>query len=166
MARNKVLWLVVPALVAGYLWMGGDDDERDGADEADAAADVTWHNRVWIDEIPTSERQKINWFLGIDDPQIGLFQKTSVYEGDYTVFAWRGKKAGVVEIEMLQSEKTHKLKVKTSTKDCGRFDYCMVVKGAPRGAKKYYSMKDWVIEDARSIAEMTTAARALVAAEI
>ena len=163
MARSKVLWLVLPALAVGYLWLGGDDADRD---DADSAADVQWHNRVWIDEIPTSERQKINWFLGIDDPQIGLFQKTSVYEGDYTVFAWRAKKDGVVEIEMLQTEKTHKLKIKTGSKDCGRFDYCMTVKGAPRGAKKYYSMRDWVIEDARGIGDMTRQAQALVAAEL
>lgn len=161
---RKILWLVVPALVVGYVWMSGGDDKGDGVDQIDASADVTWHNRVWIDEIPTSERQKINWFLGIDDPQIGLFQKTSVYEGDYTVFAWRGKKDGVIEIEMLQSEKSHKLKVKTGNKDCGRFDYCMTVKGAPRGAKKYYSMKDWIIEGAQTPGEAATRARALVQA--
>lgn len=155
--RKTALWLVVAALVAAFVWTRGGDDEadKDGVDEIDNAGDVSWHNRVWIDEIPTSERQKINWFLAIDDPQIGLFQKTSVYEGDFTLFSWRGKKEGVIEIEMLQTEKSHKLKVKTSNKDCGRFDHCMAVKGAPRGAKKYYSMSDWVIDGATTPSELS-----------
>jgi hypothetical protein len=164
---RKILWLVVPALVVGYVWLRDDDSSDDRAvDQADSAADVSWHNRVWIDEIPTTERQKINWFLAVDDPQIGLFQKTSVYEGDYTVFAWRAKKDGVVDIDMLQSEKGHKLKLKTGSKDCGRFDYCMTVKGAPRGAKKYYSMRDWVIEGAQSPADINARASALISAQI
>lgn len=163
---RKILWLVVPALAVGYVWMSGDDEDREGVERVDASADVSWHNRIWIDEIPTSERQKINWFLAVDDPQIGLFQKTSVYEGDYTVFAWRAKKQGAIEIEMLQTEKSHKLKLKIGTEGCGRFDYCMTVKGAPRGAKKYYSMKDWVIDGAQTPADIAARASAVVSAQI
>lgn len=163
MGRNKVFWMVVPALAASYFWMGGGADTEQ---PVNPQADVTWNNRVWIDEIPTTERQKINWFLGIDDPQIGVFQKTSVYEGDYTLFAWRDKKEGVIDIEMLQSGKSHKLRIQTGSKNCGRFDYCMTIKGAPRGAKKYYSMKDWVIEEAGDLTAMTTQAKAHVAAAI
>jgi hypothetical protein len=164
---RKALWLVIPALVAGYVWLGDDDDDdRETANEVDDSAEVSWNNRVWIDEIPTSERHKINALVVADDPQIGLFQNTSFYEGDYSVFAWRAKADGVVKIEMLQSDKSHKLKIKTGTKDCGRFDYCMTVKGAPRGAKKYYSMKDWVIEGAHSPSDISARASALISAQI
>ena len=35
---------------------------------------------------------------------------------------------------------------KVTDKGCDPFDMCMKVKGAPRGAKKYFSMDDWIIE--------------------
>ena len=105
-------------------------------------------NRIWIDRLPKSATEKINVFVMIDDPQVGAFQTTSAYEGDFTVFEWRQGESGKIRVFMLQTEKTHKIRARVSNKDCGRFDLCMKLKGAPRGPKGYFSMSDWVIDSA------------------
>ena len=48
---------------------------------------------------------------------------------------------------MLQSDKSHKSRASiTKGSPCAPFDYCMRLKGAPRGSKTYVSMEEWVIE--------------------
>lgn len=136
--RKTVLLIAAAGIAAGaWLFSGGDD-------EVATRADVGWENRLWIDKLPSTPKEKINAMVAVDDPRIGVFQKTSAYEGDFTVFAWRGD-GDKVTIEMLQTDSRHNLRMKVSDGDAGPFDYALRVKGAPRGPKKYYSMKDWVV---------------------
>lgn len=138
--RKTMLVLGAAALLA-TVWISRGDDAP-----PDAAADkVTWHNRLWIDRLPGTERDKIDVLVAIEEPQIGIFQNTSAYEGDFSLFAWEAKRDGV-GIEMLQSRKRHALRFEIDTTRRGAFDYALKVYGAPRGAQVYYSMADWVVE--------------------
>lgn len=158
LGMKRALMISALAAVAGvYLFSSSGGDDGD-------VAHVSWKNRIWIDVMPQSAKQKINAFVAVDDPRVGLFQKTSAYEGDFSLFAWRGGDGGKVEIEILQTEKRHRLRVETSSRDCGNFDHCMTVKGAPRGAKRYFSMDDWVVDS--SAAGTPAALEELVRAKI
>lgn len=152
MNRSLVLFGIAALALGTFLLTGGSDDDEKSVDHAD----ITWNNRLWIDKIPNTPKEKIDAFIAIDDPRIGFFQHTSAYEGDFSMFGWN-QKDGKVGIEMLQSGKKHRLRMRVTNKDCGAFDYCMEVKGAPRGSKRYYSMSDWVV-DSRSIRDGNTLA--------
>jgi hypothetical protein len=105
-------------------------------------------NRIWIDHMPTNERDKVDVFLLFDDPTFGGFSRSSAYEGDWTSFEWSLHK-GLV-LSMLQSQSKHKVHPKiTGGASCLPFDYCLKLKGAPRGSKTYVSMKDWVVNGAQ-----------------
>lgn len=135
--------VVFTALVLGAVWLFGssNDDDQDSLDGRNHVV-----NRVWIDKVPENLRDKIDIFVAQADPQFGAFQRTSAYEGDYTVFQWSAGSKGALSIDMLQTGKQYKLRAKVSHDNCKQFDVCMTLKGAPRGATKYYSMKDWVID--------------------
>lgn len=145
---------VVVALAAGSLWMNDD--------EAAVALPETLTNRLWIDRIPVTPQDKFDIFVALADPQNGVFQHASAYEGDYAVFEWADDNKGGMKITMLQSDRRHRVKVKVSDKGCKPFDYCLELKGAPRGSKLYYSMKDMIIEpqaglDVDGLAELVRA---------
>ena len=142
---KKLLSISVVIGVVASVWAFSGDDDSDDDKSVNDGAEVTWNNRVWIEKMPTKHTEKVDLMLSVDDPRVGVFQRTSSYEGDFSVFIWSGDD-GAVKLRMLQTDKTSKLTFKTKSKGCGDFDYCMTVKGAPRGGKKYYSMSDWVIE--------------------
>lgn len=103
-------------------------------------------DQVWLDRLPQAPTEKFNVLLVLHDPGAGVFQNTSFYEGDYSVFGWQHHEPGRMDIVMLQTQERHQLRYQITDKDCGGFDYCMRVEGAPRGATRYYTMDDWVIE--------------------
>jgi hypothetical protein len=142
MTRKALAIVVAAGVVAAWFWFrGGSSEEQVEA----AGVPDELINRVWIDRVPLKDKQKIDIFLMVEDPQIGQFLKTSAYEGEYALFEWNDD-GGKLTITMLQNDKQHRVRAEVSTKGCDPFDMCMKIKGAPRGAKTYYSMEDWVIE--------------------
>jgi hypothetical protein len=115
-------------------------------------------NRVWLDRLPQTPTEKFNVLVVLQDPGAGVFQNTSFYEGDYSVFGWEGHGPGRMKIVMLQTQKRHELRYEVADEGCGGFDYCLRVQGAPRGAERYYSMEDWVIESRDGAARLDPAA--------
>jgi len=119
-------------------------------------------NRIWIDHIPTHERDKVHVFVLFDDPTFGGFSTSSAYEGDWTSFEWSLEK-GLV-LSMLQSKSKHQVHPKLkSGAACAPFDHCMKLKGAPRGPKTYGSMEDWVVNDASEFDTRTVVANIVAA---
>lgn len=143
--RGKKIIIIVIGLaaLAWFLWPQG-ATTTDGPE-----LDSELVNRVWIGHVPTSMTDKIDILAMVEDPRMGVFQNSSAYEGDFSVFEWRhvgDDERGKLRLNMLQTQRTHKMKYRVSNRDCGRFDLCVRIKGAPRGAKRYFSMEDWVIE--------------------
>jgi len=145
---SKKTWAVVVALGLVVAWFGLRKDDASVA-ATDTPDELV--NRIWIDALPTSAKQKVDVFVMVDEPHLGQFLRTSAYEGEYAVFEWHDRDSGRVEMVMLQTDKKHHVGFKVSSQGCDPFDYCMKVKGAPRGAKKYFSMKDWIVEPGRSL---------------
>ena len=143
--------LVLASLIAAIaLWPSGDEAAQKDSQQIEilSTEDMSpLSNRIWIDRIPKDERTKIDVFLMFEEPTLGGFSRSSAYEGDWTTFEWEFSKG--LHFHMLQSQKRHKITASvTKGASCKVFDYCLTIKGAPRGAKHYGSMEDWIIDEA------------------
>jgi hypothetical protein len=157
-------WILVAVVSAVFFvrWIGssGGDANEDGDAEV-LRGSQTILSQLWLDTIPTAPTQKVEVFVAVDEPQFGVFQRTSAYEGDFALLEWGAHTAGKLSFKMLQTGSTHKLKYKITTSGCEPFELCLKIKGAPRGSKTYGSMKEWVIETV-SPAEIEQQVRATV----
>ncbi len=156
MSRSKKIALSLVTLLI-LVWWFWPSSYGQGENELTAADMGPMVNRVWINHIPKTERDKIDVFVMIDDPSFGAFSHTSAFEGDWSSFEWSTDKK--LHIRMLQSGKKHHISA-TIIKGpgCEPFDYCMRIKGTPRGAKKYVSMEEWVIEPAMDARDLVPTA--------
>jgi hypothetical protein len=146
--RSKLLVMAMALGAATWLlWPDSAHHEKD-----------VFFDRVWLDRLPQTPTEKFDVFLVLQDPGAGVFQNTSFYEGDYSVFGWEDHRPGRMKIIMLQNQQRHELGYEITDKGCGGFDYCMRLRGAPRGAERYYSMRDWVIESRDGSARLDPAA--------
>lgn len=118
-------------------------------------------DRIWLDRTPDDPQDSVAILLLQGDPQVGVFQRASAYEGDYALFGWQGTEKGRLEIEMWQTGKIHRVRVRVAEKGCEPYDYCLRLRGAPRGPAAYVSMEDWVIDPGPELGG--AALRALVA---
>lgn len=143
--RNALLVSLAVVLAAWWLWPTSTESSSD-EDAKIAGGDFNvLANRVWIDHLPTSERDKINVFILFDDPTFGVFSESSSFEGNWAAFEWSLDK-GLV-IQMLQEGSKHRVHPAiASGAACAPFDHCLKLKGAPRGPKKYVSMEEWVVD--------------------
>ncbi len=143
----KKITLVSAFLLLVTAWYCWPDSEDDSNAALDGGMERLLINRIWIDQIPTTEHDKVDLFVMVDEPQMGAFSKSSTFEGEWAVFEWDLDKG--FQLRMLQTDTTHSLKAKVikDSKRCAPFDYCLKMRGAPRGAKKYGSMEDWIVPD-------------------
>ena len=142
MRSNLLTMAVALGATAWLLWPGAGDESHP---PADGGAELLL-DRVWIDRAPNAPTDKFNVFIALHESRGGSFVHTSAYEGNYSVFQWRKLDKGRMELVMLQPGETHHLRFQVASRNCRGFDYCMQLRGAPRGAELYYSMSDWVIE--------------------
>ena len=142
MKRTRILTITaLLILVAAWKFWPA---ESKGVLAQDGGDTTTLVNRIWIDEIPTQERDMVEVFAMLDDPTYGIFSKSSAYAGDWSSFEWSHSKG--LLIRMLQTGESHKIKATVHKgAQCAPFDYCLRIKGNPRGAKRYGSMEDWII---------------------
>lgn len=159
---SKRIWPIVAVAAAIVVWFVWFRSPAGQPAEAGAAHLDEVANQIWITDLPENPKDKIDVFLMIEHPGFGQFLTTSAYEGDYAVFEWKESRDGI-GIVFPQTGKKHRLSFKVDHEGCFPFDLCMTVKGAPRGAKRYVSMEDWVIEGSPDQALGTV--RALLARE-
>jgi hypothetical protein len=108
-------------------------------------AHVDVRDRVWIDHLPTNDRDTFNVFALLTQEPIGVFQATSVWKGNYEAFRYE-KHGNEVRAMYPQNGDREKLTVSECKCDQRGMDYCLEISGSSRGVKKYYSRKDWIIE--------------------
>jgi hypothetical protein len=102
--------------------------------------------RIWIDHLPKTNTDHFEVFIVLADDPIGIFQRRSAYEGSYTIFNYELR--GDAKIQLLFPQDKTKAEVGYDARACDvkDFDYCLELKGAPRGAKKYLSRKEWELD--------------------
>ena len=146
---KKALLGIVIVAAAGYAaWnLRGSDADEAQTDEA------TLVNRIWVDHIPKNDRDVFHIFVAITEDPLGIFQSTSQWKGEFELF--RHETHGD-EMRIHYPQTGERDKVTTKARRCNEkdWDYCLEMKGASRGVKKYYSMKGWEIDGADSVDDM------------
>ena len=142
-AKTVVALALVSASVVGVMrWRGS-------ADVADRGQRVV--DRIWIDHMPKSETEKVNFFLAVTEDvagqEIGIFQKASMWQSEHELFTYEVK-GGKLVATFPQTGTTEELSAKATRCDKGDMDFCLQLDGNSRGAHQYYSRKGWEIEGA------------------
>ena len=105
-------------------------------------------HRMWVDHLPQDARENFSGVLisGKDDVQVGVFHNGSAFEGTWSLFTWKPKDDGRAELELLQQEKTYRVRIDMDACEVPKgFDYCMAWKGGPGGSKHWYSRARWYL---------------------
>jgi hypothetical protein len=119
-------------------------------------------DRLWIDHIPKTETDTVQVFVAITEEPFGAFQAASQWRGAYELFTYeRGKDE--LRITYPQTRERETVKAVGRRCDEGSMDYCLELKGASRGVKKYYSRKGWEL-DGVNRAALETRSKALLEA--
>jgi hypothetical protein len=150
MKKLLVLAVVSTCAFAGWRVLRG---EGDGGDATAAHDRKLVLDRIWIDHIPTHERDQISVFAAITDEPVGIFQTTSVWKGNFEMLRYEFHDH---ELRLLFPQDGAREQVKTRAHKCDAngFEYCLELDGASRGVKRYYSRKGWEIDGASGLGEL------------
>jgi hypothetical protein len=149
------LALISTASYATYKWTRS-------APEVTNVDKITALDRIWIDHLPKTESDMINIFAAITEEPMGVFQATSMWKGNFELFVYE---AHGDTIRAVYPQDRSKEELKVSARSCSEvrdMDYCLEIKGASRGPKKYYSRKGWEIDSASSVEDITARGKAIV----
>jgi len=144
--KNRKLWTFA-LLVVALVWLWSHVTHRQAPSlRTDEAGKPLLLDRVWIDQMPQQPTDKIHLFVAITERPLGAFEHRSVWEGTWEVFRWRMRREDqrfLVELPQTGD----KAEIEWDAQACreGGFDYCLTLKGSPRGPERYYSKKGWEI---------------------
>ncbi len=101
-------------------------------------------DRLWIDHLPTNERDTINVYVALTEQPVGVFQAASMWRGEYEMFHYE---ANGDEVRAVFPQTGDRERFKISAKECDKdgFSYCLELRGAKHGVKRYYSMDGWEV---------------------
>jgi hypothetical protein len=141
MKKLLVLLMVSAVGVVAWKWRGGAD-----AEPTNAKLVV---DRLWIDHVPTSDRDTFQLFAALTEDPVGVFQQSSVWQGSYELFRYESQGE---EYRMVFPQNGDKDTVRAKARACKEagMDYCLELSGTSRGAKRYFSRKGWEL---RSVAD-------------
>lgn len=123
---------------------------------------MTALDRIWIDHLPKTESDTINIFAAITQEPMGIFQATSQWKGNFELFVYEAH-GDTIRAVYPQDRSKEELKVSARTcSDMRDMDYCLEIKGASRGPKKYYSRKGWEIDAASTPDDIALRGKAIV----
>lgn len=148
MKKLLILAVISTCAFAGWRVLRGGGGQAAAHDGGGLVLD-----RIWIDHIPTHDRDQISVFAALTDEPIGVFQTASAWKGHYELFR---HEASGGEIRILYPQDGHRERARASARKCGAdgFDYCLELEGASRGVKRYYSRKGWEIDGAARLDEL------------
>ncbi|CAN5491633.1 hypothetical protein BH11MYX1_BH11MYX1_39130 [soil metagenome] len=147
--KHLVVVVGVVALAgAGWRWHSQPSADVGMKDGGKLVAD-----RLWIDHRPRNDRDRFDVFAVLTRDKLTFFEKRSrwllgmelgTYELARTELRVVFPQTGAKETYKLIADKCH----------TDGFDYCLEMSGGTHGAKRYFSMKNWVFppgSDMRSI---------------
>lgn len=139
---KKLVLLVVLGGAAAGAWSLVGDDAPSGAEAAESHRLVM--DRLWLDHVPTSERDTVNVFAMLSEHSVGIFDSSSAWRGQYELFRFEAN-GGEVRLHYPQTDKRETVRAKAERCSEGGMDYCLKLTGASNGVKKYYSREGWEI---------------------
>jgi hypothetical protein len=143
MANTKLLGLVAAAVATYGVWHWHHRG-AEPADEASAPSKLVV-DRLWIDHMPKSETDPVNVFLLVDDAAVGVFQKSTMWVGQYEMFQFELNK-DTLRVRYPQTRERED--ITTTATECKQrdWDYCLELKNSSRGVTRYVSRKGWEID--------------------
>ncbi|HEY1812153.1 MAG TPA: hypothetical protein VGG74_07330 [Kofleriaceae bacterium] len=149
---KKLLVVVAIAVIGVAAWRVRSHKSVDTQDGKSVLVD-----RLWLDHIPSHEREPFNILALFSEHSVGVFQKLTAYTGNYEMFQY-----GNGGWKYPQTRETDSPTVRIRRCDDNGMDFCMDITGNSRGVHRYYSRKDWVIKslaDEQALAAKLDAAR-------
>ena len=153
MTRNLATLAAVGAIAVGSYKLGT-------AVFGEAASAPRLHNQVWIERLPTDDRDMIHHLVLIDDEgeRFGAFGKSSQWRHFIELFRWAREDA---RLTLLLPQERKRLDLGVKVWECAGeapapFELCLELSNK-RKAMRYYSRRDWSLDGADSVAALTTA---------
>jgi hypothetical protein len=135
---KKLLVLVVVSAVGVGAW-------RWHSTPADSGSDAHLvQDRIWIDHVPKNDRDTFQVFLALTEQPVGIYQKTSAWQGSFEIFRYE-MHGGELRVIFPQNGDRETVRAKARTCSEAGMDYCLELSGGTRGAKRYYSRKGWEV---------------------
>jgi hypothetical protein len=140
--RKTILVVIVISIAVVAVWRS-----RQAGPFA-AKPDRLLVDRIWIDHIPRNDRDTIQAFIASSEDARGMFGASSQWRGSFELFRYEGHSA---ELRLAYPQTGEREAVRVTARHCAEhdMDFCLELKGASRGVKKYYSRKGWEIDHAR-----------------
>jgi hypothetical protein len=135
---KKLLVVVAIAAVGVGVWRTR-THSHESVDVQDGGGVIV--DRLWIDHVPSHEREPFQILAMFSEHKVGVFQKLTAYIGQYEMFQY-----GNGGWKYPQTRETDKVSIRVRTCNDDGMDYCMDITGNSRGVHRYYSRKDWVIK--------------------
>ncbi len=145
-----ILLLIVAAYLVWKYWWRGDAEVARGQE--------LFYDRIWIDHMPQSETDTFQVMAAVTEQPVGIFQATSRWKGQYEMFMYKARGDGAIELSYPQTRENEKVRYRAWKCKEKRFDFCLEIAGASRGAKRYYSAEGMEIgthslEEAKAVAK-------------
>ena len=124
---------VVAMVYGGWRWQSHPERDR---------TKVSAYNQLWIDHIPTSERDPFNVFVAHTPEGLGGFAEETVWRGQIERFRFEAA-PGEIRAVFPWTNDRETITLEAKRCDVDGFDYCLELTGSNHGVKKYYSRKQW-----------------------
>jgi hypothetical protein len=126
-----ILSLVIVGALAFARWLTDDGDASDPALVLD---------RIWVDQLPTKPTDVANAFAVLTEQPVGAFYSGSQWKASFEIFNYKAS-GNELRIVYPQSNDSEKVKVRAWACSKRGMDYCLELKGASRGVKRYRSRR-------------------------
>lgn len=136
--RKLMLLLVVAVVgVAGVKWAGSGDEPTAGRHLA--------YDRLWIDRVPTHERDTVHVFVALREEAVGAFKTTSMWRGAWEAFRYE---AHGDELRAVFPQSGDRETLASRARKCKEpgWDYCLEITGSRHGVVRYYSREGWELD--------------------
>jgi hypothetical protein len=143
---KKLSWILLSLIAAYLLWRWWSSGSVETADRGERL----FYGRVWLDKLPRRDTDTIQAFVAVREQPIGLFQSSSQWKGAYELFTYEAQGDGKAVFLYPQTRDKERVGYRAVACTEKGFDFCLELKGASRGVRRYYSQKGWEIRATES----------------
>lgn len=108
------------------------------------AADNLLVDRIWIDHLPRNDRDTVQVMVLVNEEAIGVFGAASQWRAAHELFRFEHN-GNELRVVYPQTGEREKIQARATRCHEGGMDFCLEVRGASRGVKRYYSQEGWEI---------------------
>src|SRR4051794_18022529 len=96
---SKTIWILLASVLAVAVGVSA----LRSTDHVKAAGPVLT-GRIWIDHLPQKDTEHFEVFVAFDEGSVGVFQRSSTYEGSFEVFKHEPRGDGKIQMLFPQTK--------------------------------------------------------------